>query len=321
MASIKRYKKGWRAEINRRGVRKAKTFDTRQQAVDWAAKAEAELVGGESYAAKVAFRDVMARYAREVSPSKKGARWESLRLEAFGRDNLGDVRLSELAADDLAAWRDRRLRVVAPGTVRREMVLLSSVLNVARKEWLLIGKNPLTDVKKPTEPPPRDRLPQPDEFERMAFVAGDDLRLATARAYHAFRFSCATAMRAGEIIGLTWDRVDLADRVAHLPMTKNGSARKVPMTTEAVELLRELPKLDPVFGLTSRQLDALWRKVRGRAGVEGLTFHDGRAFALTTLARKVDVLTLARISGHRDLKVLSQVYYRETASEIAKRLD
>ena len=270
MASIKRYTKGWRAEINRR-VRKAKTFETRQQAVDWAAREESGIIGGESYAAKVAFRDVMARYAREVPPAKKGARWEALRLEAFGRDKLGDVRLSDLAADDLAAWRYRRLRVVAPGTVRREMVLLSSVLNVARKEWRLISKNPLTDVKKPTEPPPRDRLPQPDEFERMAFVAGDDLRLATARAYHAFRFSCATAMRAGEIIGLTWDRVDMVDRVAHLPMTKNGSARKVPMTTEAVELLRELPHLDPVFGgLASRQLDALWRKVRGRAGVDHL---------------------------------------------------
>jgi integrase len=86
-------------------------------------------------------------------------------------------------------------------------------------------------------------------------------------------------------------------------------------------MLEALPRLDPVFGLTSRQIDALWRKIRGKAGVEGLNFHDARAWALTRLSRRVDVLTLARISGHRDLSLLMRVYYRESAADIAARLD
>ena len=96
----------------------------------------------------------------------------------------------------------------------------------------------------------------------------------------------------------------------------------MPLSSAAVTLLEALPPdLAPVFGLSSRKLDALWRKLRDRAGVDGLVFHDARAWGLTKLSRKVDVLTLARISGHQDLSMLSRVYYRESASDIARRLD
>lgn len=54
--------------------------------------------------------------------------------------------------------------------------------------------------------------------------------------------------------------------------------------------------------------------------VTGKTFHDARASALTWLARRVDVLVLARISGHRDISLLHRVYYRATAAELAKDL-
>ena len=64
----------------------------------------------------------------------------------------------------------------------------------------------------------------------------------------------------------------------------------------------------------------LFRKCRDKLMIEDLHFHDARAEALTRLARRVDVLTLARISGHKDLRVLSEHYYRETAADIARRI-
>ena len=91
-------------------------------------------------------------------------------------------------------------------------------------------------------------------------------------------------------------------------------------STEAVRLLRALPEDDPMFGLTSRQLDALWRKLRDRAAVENLHFHDARHEAITRLSRKIDVLALARMVGHRDIKMLLR-YYDETAEDLAKRLE
>ena len=51
-----------------------------------------------------------------------------------------------------------------------------------------------------------------------------------------------------------------------------------------------------------------------------LHFHDARATALTLLSRKVDVMTLAKISRHKDINLLQNTYYRESAENIAKRI-
>lgn len=320
MASIIRHGKAWRALVNRGGKRLSKVFPAKRDAQDWAARQEYLIQNGDKVADALSFGEVMDRYAREVSPGKRGARWEILRLGMIGRDLLARLRLGDMEARDFADYRDRRLAKVTPGTVRREMVLLSGVLTVARKEWGLITANPLEDVRKPASPAARQRLVTPDELARLALSAGDDLTTATGRALHAFRFGCETAMRAGEIVGLTWARVDLGAAVARLERTKNGTARDVPLSSEAIRLLEALPRADPVFGLRSAQLDALWRKIRDRAAVTDLHFHDSRGIAATMLARKLDVLDLARMTGHRDLNLLLRVYYRESASEIAKRL-
>ncbi len=295
-------------------------FPSKREASDWAARTEWEIANGAKIAAAMTFGDLLDRYGREVSAQKRGARWEILRITRMQADPLGRIKLGDLEPRHFGEWRDRRLGEVTPGTVRREMVLLTHALNVAVREWGLLQANPMDGVRRPPEPPARDRLPTADEIERMQYVAGDDLRKRQARAFHAFRFACETAMRAGEIVGLTWDRVDLDRRVAHLDRTKNGTARDVPLSSEAVRLLRELPKVDPVFDLTGAQLDALFRKVRDKAGVEGLTFHDSRHAAITRLAKRLDVMDLARMVGHRNLNQLLS-YYNEGAEDIARRLD
>lgn len=321
MASIIRHGDKWRALVNLQGTRKSKVFPTKRQAQEWAARLEFTITNAEIVAAETKLREVLDRYAREVSPKKRGHRWEVVRLEKIGRDRIADISLGELSAKDFADWRDRRLTEVAPGTVAREMTLLGSVMTTARREWELIAKNPLSDVSKPRAPAPRDRLPTEGEIERMALVAGDDLSYVQARAFHAFLFACETAMRAGEIVGLTWDRLDLDRRVARLEKTKNGRPREVPLSSRAIELIKQLPENDPVFGLTSRQLDVMFRKIRGLAAVEGLTFHDSRAFATSKLSRKLEVLELAKVTGHTDLNMLIRVYYRTSAEDLAKRLD
>ena len=320
MASIRKHDKGWRAEVARLGVRRSKVFATKTEAKDWAARQEYLIVNAGAIQSAQPFEAVLERYAREVSPTKRGARWEILRLERFRTDPIGKISISALKAADFAAWREKRLVLVAPGTVRREMVLLSAVLTTARKDWGLITVSPMQDVGKPSSPPPRDRLPSADDLARLAVSAGDDLTHATARAFHAFLFAIETGMRAGEIVGLQWPRINLDARVCRLDRTKNGSRREVPLSTEAVRLLRALPVSDPVFGLDSRTLDILWRKLRDRAGVVGLVFHDSRHCAITRLSRKLDVLALARMVGHRNLSQLN-AYYNESAADLAKRLD
>ncbi|WP_058048192.1 tyrosine-type recombinase/integrase [Janthinobacterium sp. Ant5-2-1] len=71
--------------------------------------------------------------------------------------------------------------------------------------------------------------------------------------------------------------------------------------------------------MTDESRDSLFRKAVTRAGIEGLIFHDARHEAITRLAKKLNILELARMVGHKDIRQL-QVYYNETAAEIAKKL-
>lgn len=322
MATYKKTKNGrWQVQIARQGIRKSKTFESKAVARDWANRQEYLIREGDGQAGAGVLRDLFQRYAREVSPAKRGARWEILRLEKICKDELAAVSLRQLAASDFAEWRDRRLLEVKPASVNREMVLMSAALNVARREWGWIKTNPMADVRKPSKPPPRDRRVSLEEIDKLLAVSGADLSKVTARAIHAFRFAVETGMRAGEIVGLEWSRVDIGQRVAGLPITKNGTAREVPLSTAAILLLAALNKdAESCFNVSSVQLDVLFRKVRDAAQIENLRFHDSRHEAITRLAKKLDVLSLARMVGHKDIRML-QIYYNETAAELALRLD
>lgn len=321
MASLRKMPNGnWRAEIVKLGVRRSKVWPTKTAAKEWAAREEYEIANSDSVASQESLGSLIERYARERSPQKRGVRWEQIRLNALTREPIAKIRIADLKPSDLSEWRDGRLKTVKPATVLRDMNLLSSVFSVAVKEWGLMPSNPITDVRRPKAPPARDRLATPDEMELLRISAGENLHRATARVFHAFLFSIETAMRAGEIVALEWRHLDLVSRVAHLPMTKNGTARDVPLSSEAVRLILALPRADPVFNLTTVQREALWRKLRDRSGVKGLTFHDGRHIAITRLSKKVDVLALARMVGHRNISQLL-TYFNESAADLAKRLD
>jgi len=316
MASIRKHGKGWQAQVAKGGIRKSRKFATRAEARDWAAREEYLITTGQGKYGPGTLADLFMRYAREVSPSKRGARWEQLRLENLAQDPLGAIAVKDARPGDFADWRDRRLRDVSSGTVNREMNLMSAVLTRARKEWGLIPSNPMTDVSRPKAPPPRERRVSDDEIAALVEVAGTDLRRASARAIHAFRFAIETAMRAGEIVALRPDHIN--GSVAHLPHTKNGTARDVPLSSAALAILAELPD-DRLFNLSSRSLDALFRKARAKAGIQNLTFHDSRHEAITRLSQKLDVLALARMVGHKDIRMLS-IYYNESAADLARRL-
>ena len=103
-------------------------------------------------------------------------------------------------------------------------------------------------------------------------------------------------MRAGEIARLSRDRVDLERRFVRLDRTKNGTAREVPLSTEAIRILRQVDAVRDgplIFGLTVQQIDVLFRKGKARAIMEDLHFHDSRHEAITRLAKRVKIRTRA----------------------------
>ena len=319
MASFQKYGKRWRVFVKRKGVSKTAIFDTKREAQDWASRMEASIVDGSVRAAsKRTFREALLRYHDDVSSRKRGWYTEQYALMRIV-DVLGDVMLSDLDEAVFSAYRDERLKSVKPSTVKRELNLLSHVCTVAVKEWKWLDRNPVTDVRKPADSAPRNRRVSDDEIERLKLAAGyGTLKSVQSRVIHAFLFAIETAMRAGEIKGLTWKDVDLEKRTAFLPMTKNGSARTVPLSSRAVELLRMLPvEGESVFRLS--QMTQSFIDVRKRAGIDDLHFHDSRHEAITRLSKKLDVLALARMVGHRNIQQL-MTYYNESPEDIAKKL-
>lgn len=280
------------------------------------------------------FGDLIIKYMAEVTPDKRGNQSEAIRLAKMvgqGKDGLIDplslVPVAKLSAPDIAAWRDRRLKVITTGSVLREWNTLSAAINWAVKELRWLPANPMKDVKRPAQPASRTRRVSPEEIERICHAAGYDeeapMDTATVRTAAAFLFAIETAMRAGEIVGLTWNSIDIERRTAHLDRTKNGSSRTVPLSKASVAIIERMRGVDEemIFGLRSDNIDALFRKLTSRALIDGLHFHDTQREALSRLSKKVDVMQLARISGHKDLKILLNTYYQVDMADAALQLD
>ncbi|CAK0768880.1 putative integrase/recombinase HI_1572 [Gammaproteobacteria bacterium] len=287
------------------------------------------------------FGELLQRYLDEVSIHKDGSQFERVRLLSLigapGKDGtprvpdpLSQVRLPNLGPEHFAAWRDRRLASVSAATVLRVWNLLSSACTRAVNEWRWIPSNPMSGVSRPAEPPPRTRRNSQDEIERILHACGysrDEPPInQQERVGAAFLFAIETAMRAGEICALRWTDID--GRVARVRSIEKGArktktGRTVPLSGEAMRILEQLRSInkDQVFAIRPSLLDALFRKAKSRAMIDDLHFHDTRAEALTRLSKKVDVMQLARISGHKDIKILYNVYYREKMEDIVNLLD
>ena len=131
-------------------------------------------------------------------------------------------------------------------------------------------------------------------------------------------------MRRGEILSLCWLDVHLDKRYKHLPDTKNGDSRDVPLSPQAMELLRELPRNirgdQAVFPLHFEALKSSWRRACSRADISDLRFHDLRHEATSRFFEKgLNVIDMAAITGHKDLRML-QRYTHLRAEDLALKL-
>lgn len=329
MASITKNGSKWRAFVCRSGVRKSKTFQTKREAETWAANVEHRLLTGEFLTTPlIPFSFLVEKYLLQVTPHKRSAVREEAFFMRFLKLPIARVMLPNMSEQDWIRWRDERLKSVAPATVLREWATLANLLAIAKDEWKIIPRNYLKGVKKPKAPPPRFQRWSDDAIRKLLFVArfepSSRPQTLTDRTMLAFLFAIETAMRLGEICSLTWENVHFERRLVHIPQSKNGWPRDVPLSSKALDILTLLWSVrtnDLVFCLNIRQCDALFRKVKNQALLKDLHFHDTRREALTRLAKKVDVMTLAKISGHRDLSILQNTYYAPRMDEVAALLD
>lgn len=318
----------WQVKIRLAGhPSESQVFDTKARGMAWGYAREAELKSQGKTLTKASFQDAVDKYITDVCPTHKSGDNEAKRLKALCKvPGLLPVLspVVEVTSVDLSRFRDKRLGEVSVATVRKEMTIVRSVLESARRDWGMITINPIADVKKPPAPPDRKRLFTEYEAKQILLALnyhGEDVTLLQHQVAIALLLAFETGMRAGEMLGMTWDVVNLPGKYVTLPKTKNGDEREVSLSPKAIDLIIKLKGLDKssVFTITSASLDALFRKARDNCKINNLHFHDSRANAITMLAKKLPILDLARMIGHRDIKNL-MIYYRESATDIAGKL-
>lgn len=246
------------------------------------------------------------QYKNKVSILKRGFTQESYRIKQISRSFLGRKVPKNVTSVDIATYRDQRLQEInpktkkplSPSTVRLEMSLLSNFFDIGRIEWGICDSNPVANVRKPKTPPGRDRRLTARE-ERL--ILRYCFNHVNPDLYSIVVIALESAMRQGEILGLQWEHLNLKTRIAHLPETKNGTKRDVPLSIKAKDALVRLgvKPNGKVFKLTSNGLKSSWRFMLIKLGIVNLHFHDlrheavSRLFELGTLDMLSDLLCVA----------------------------
>jgi integrase len=203
-----------------------------------------------------------------------------------------------------------------PATINRELACLKAMLNVARKGLLqlpgcVLDYNPVSSVKFFDEHNIRDRVLTSEEFQRMLKASPDYLKPILQCAYY-------PSMRRGEILALTWDKVDLNAGFIRMKetATKTDAARSIPIGRELRGVLQSLPvapdgnRVPFVFthnGQRMKSIKQVFTWVRQETGITDSVFHDFRHTAATNLRRAgVDALTAMKIAGHKTMAVFKR---------------
>lgn len=229
---------------------------------------------------------------------------------------FGPKVLNNITTTQIEAYRDtRRLDAGLQGTslkvssLNRDLALLKHMFSYAVREgW--IEKNPVSRIKLEKENNARDRVLDPEEFTKLQTHSAAHLQGVNLMAYQ-------TGMRLGEILHLTWDRVDTKANLIRLKAedTKTNEGRVIPLTPELTTLLKDLYKVrylneEHVFlvkGHSVNSIKTAFNAACRRAGIQGFHFHDFRHTAVTNMRRAgIDHLTIMRITGHKTLEVFKR---------------
>ena len=321
----------WSISVMLNGKREYCTRDTEKECTQWAVAQK--ILEKENQDVPVdnrpqyTFKELFDKYYKDEGRHKKSKPWIYGQLKNFN-DKFGilaEASIYDITPKHLTNWRNSRSKEVNANTVLKEMSLYSAIFSYAQKELFILDTNPFFSVSKPKKPKSRDRRITDDEIDKIitAFHYSRGQVPVTPQHYVAwgFLFAIETAMRRGELLNIKMN--DVFEKYVHLPDTKNGEARNVPLTPQAREMLKLIQHDgDKLIPQSENAFRLLFERTKAKIGLSDLHFHDTRHEAITRLVnqRKVPVEILAKITGHRTIKILLNTYYNPHADDIADML-
>ena len=336
MSSIQKRGLTFRVRITRQGKSTLSgTFYSRNEALQWAKDIEAKLYLGiyeeitPKIAKNISFREAAQHYLKTHSIHKKIVRCETSRLKIL-IERWGDIPVEQINKAAILELRDDLLSLGRSGeTINHYFNTLSKLFQMLVGDWDLVIANPIKGIKR--MPPSHGRSKRvTSDIEKILLNSCNAISLSLLCSI--IKFAIQTGMRRGEIMGLTWDDIDLPNRKAYLHQTKNGEPRQVPLTRQAMAVLETLSRDEErVFPMSMTCLRSQFERIKehakpkwdgkGSNPFEDLRFHDLRHEALSRLSDiGLNVIELSHISGHKTLGMLKR-YTHPSHQAIFLKLD
>jgi integrase len=352
----------WRALVRKKGFPAySRTFERQRDAQGWATDVEAAIgrrdlaevrrLTGKGRVELKTVADLVDKYLTDVvnqpgrRPGQVGT--EKPRLARI-RADLGRLTVEMLEPADVTAWRDKRKKEgAAAQTVRHDINQLSVVLATAIDDWHVPGvRNVVREVKKPPLPEGRNRRVTQAELDALCNAAQPDPHQGGRPTNRGMSpiivLAVETAMRLGELISLEWRHIDLEQRLAFLPKTKNKEQRTVPLSSKAVAALKVMQSHVRSDGrvfdwAASDSFEGPFSTVvsRARTAYEGdcaqkkiapspnfladFRFHDLRHEATSRLFEQgLNAIEVALITGHKTMQMLKRYAHLEARKLVPK---
>lgn len=314
----------WRAMVRRKGYpTESAYFDRKTDAQSWARSIETKIDEGKhpvgSEARKHSLGSLIDRYCLEVLPHKKSQRDQRQQLGVW-KGLLGDLKLSELTANrllnargEIAQHKGRSTDRISNASVNRYTAALHHVLETAVQQYGWLEHNPMKRLKKLKEP--QGRVRYLDEDERTALLT------ACRKSQNPFLetivlIALTTGLRRSEILGLTWDRIDLDTGLVLIEETKNGQRRSSHLIAPIVVRLAQLSGGQTVqskfvfpgkTGLKPIDITSAWQQAVRQSKLEDFRFHDLRHTAASYVAMDGGTVPeIAALLGHKSFQMAAR---------------
>lgn len=301
------------------------TFGRLTDAREWEKKIEADMKAGRYFGVskRHTVAELLDRYEAGELPKLKSSATVKARL-GWWRELHGAALLSDLTPDVIAKARDtlkatpkqRGGGARTAADVNRTLAALSSACGYAVKELGWLERNPMERVSKPAENKGRVRFLSDEELPRFLQACRES---NNASLYLAVVLALTTGGRQSETMGLRWPQIDLKRRTAMLGETKNGDARALPLSGEAIGLLKECAKVrsltdDRLFPPTAAAKKATFLDLRQpfaaalkAAEMKDFHWHDLRHTCASYLAMAgTSPLEIAKVLGHRTMAMVAR---------------
>ena len=223
---------------------------------------------------------------------------------------FGALHMDQITTQSITdAYHDMRKRGYAQSHCNCLPSTLKVIFNYAKKRKVPgVDSNPAVDVKV-ASPVLRQRFLSLEEIDRLRVAIEQS---QNPQLKHIVNLLLLLCCRKRELLDAKWTDFDMERRNWHIPMSKSGKARNVPLSSAVLNLLAELPRwpgcpwvipnpstLQPFVSFYFS-----WNEARKRAGLEDVTVHTLRhSGASHLLSAGADVVTVSKVLGHSTIRM------------------